>query len=124
MKSSHDRRSPRRAGGNDSFFAPKRQRKLQQLCRQVHRTLMYLIPGEMADPLLQDLSVQCVLPAPDEGRLLVRLTSRRSPSEASEILDRLERISGYLRAQVATAITRKRAPELTFHLLFQSEVKS
>jgi ribosome-binding factor A len=123
MRHNSNRRSPRVAGSASSQFEPKHQRKLQQLCRQAQRVLMYAVPGEMADPLLQDLCVEDVLPAPDDGRLLVRLRTRQSPAQAAEIMEHLQRLSGYLRAQVAAGITRKRAPELTFHLLFETEVK-
>ena len=83
---------------------------------------MYVIPGEVADPLLQDLSVQAVYPAPDASRLMVVLTTTR-PAEAAEILERLEQIRGRLRAEAAAAVNRKRAPELTFQLTLAREVK-
>ena len=118
-----DRRRPRGAGGGSSGFDRKHERKVQQLCRQAQRALMYAVPGEMADPLLQELSVEEVLPAPDAGRLLVRVRSPRGPAEAGEILARLSRVEGYLRAQVAMAVTRKRAPDLSFQLAFSGEVR-
>jgi ribosome-binding factor A len=83
---------------------------------------MYVIPGEMRDPVLQGLSVEEVLPAPDAGRLMVRLRSAGGVDEMGEILERLAVVEPYLRAQVAAAITRKRAPELTFALMFGREV--
>ncbi len=122
MKSHGGRRRPRSAGGGSSGFESKHRRKLDQLCRQVCRALMYAIPGEMRDPVLQGLSVEEVLPAPDAGRLLVRLRSTGTPAELGLILERLEVVEPYLRAQVAAAITRKRAPELTFALAFGPEV--
>jgi len=122
MSSHGDRRGPRRVGGGASCFDSKHRRKLDQLCRQVCRALMYAIPGEMGDPVLQGLSVEEVLPAPDAGRLLVRLRHEGRPEQMAEILGRLEVVEPYLRAQVAAAITRKRAPELTFALAFGREV--
>ena len=83
---------------------------------------MYVIPGEMADPLLQDLAVEAVHPAPDATRLLVVLTARRPAVEALEILERLEQVRGHLRAEVAAAVNRKRAPELAFQLSLPREV--
>lgn len=122
MKSHGMRHRPRGAGGGGSGFEAKHRRKLEQLCRQVCRALMYAIPGEMRDPVLQGLSVEEVLPAPDAGRLMVRLRSAGGPEEMGEILERLAVVEPYLRAQVAAAITRKRAPELTFALAFGREV--
>ena len=107
-------RRARRQDGLD--FDPKHARKLQQLCRQVERALSYVLPGQMRDPLLADVMVESVSGAPDASRLLVQLTTSRPPEEAPQILERLERVRGYLRGEVATAITRKRAPELLFHL--------
>jgi ribosome-binding factor A len=83
---------------------------------------MYVIPGEMADPLLQDLAVEAVHPAPDATRLLVVLTATRPAVEASEIFERLEQVRGHLRAEVAAAVNRKRAPELAFQLSLAREV--
>jgi ribosome-binding factor A len=96
--------------------------KLQQLCRQVQRTLSLMVPGELADPVLQDLAVMEVLPAPDASRLLVRLATRAAAADVPHILERLERVRGRLRSEVAAAVTRKRAPELMFLLCRESEV--
>jgi ribosome-binding factor A len=83
---------------------------------------MYAIPGDMKDPVLQELTVEEVVPAPDAGRLLVRLRSGGSAEETGLILERLAVVVPYLRAQVAAGITRKRAPELSFALMFGREV--
>lgn len=99
----------------------KTDRKLQQLCRQVERALSYVVPGELADPALADLSVASVRPGPDASRLMVWLRTSRPIADAPLILERLERARGKLRSEVAAAVTRKRAPELAFHLLFAEE---
>jgi ribosome-binding factor A len=121
---SHDHRSRSRRARGSSELDSKHQRKLQQLCRQAYRALLYAVPGDMADPLLQELSVEEVLPAPDASRLLVRLSCPRNRAEVPRILEQLARVEGYLRAQVAASITRKRAPELSFHLVFRGEVEA
>lgn len=55
-------------------------------------------------------------PAPDAGRLLATVapgpTARRAG--LGGILERLDRAAGRLRAEVAEAVVRKRAPELAF----------
>lgn len=91
----------------------KQEQKAMQLCRQVQRVLNLTLAGECGDDLLRDLYVAEVLPAPDAGHLLVRVVV---PDGAGmvEVLQRLERVSAKLRAEVARAITRKRAPELSF----------
>src|SRR5687768_1969741 len=59
--------------------SPRRDYKTQQLCRQVSRALSLALAGECADPMLQDLVVHSVLPAPNASRLLVNvyLSTRR-----------------------------------------------
>lgn len=121
FRSNSDARRRRRA--NDfSQSEMKHERKVQQLCRQVERALAYVVPGGLADPVLQDLSVAAVRPAPDASRLMIWFRTGQPVTELPQILERLERVRGLLRSEVAAAITRKRAPELAFHLLFSGEV--
>ena len=76
------------------------------------------------DEALLDISVERVEPAPDASRLLVMLRqASRSAHTRAEIQTALERVRGKLRADVARAITRKRAPELAFALLGPAEVR-
>jgi ribosome-binding factor A len=89
--------------------------KTAALCKQVARALALALAGECADPLLQSLQVDEVLPAPNAGRLLVRL---RAPNASPlEILPRLEHVRGLLRASIAASIARKRTPELLFAII-------
>jgi ribosome-binding factor A len=121
FRSKSDARRSRRAP-EFSQSAVKSERKVQQLCRQVERALAYVVPGALADPVLQDLSVAAVRPAPDASRLMIWLRTGQPVTEMPQILERLERVRGLLRSEVAAAVTRKRAPELAFHLLFSGEV--
>lgn len=121
-RSKSDARRDRRAHESSKSNA-KRGQKLHQLCRQVERALAYVVPGGLADPFLQDLSVVAVRPGPDASRLMVWLRTSRPLSEAQAILERLEAVRARLRSDVAAAVTRKRAPELAFHLLFGQEVE-
>lgn len=97
---------------------PKRKtdRKARQLCSQVADTLSYVLGGECDDDVLRNLLVVAVDPAPDSSQLAV--TVRQDPPvgaiSPSEVLARLTAASGKLRAAVAAAITRKRAPKLLF----------
>jgi ribosome-binding factor A len=93
--------------------------KARQLCQQVLEVLDGLLAGQSSDPFLQDLAVVDVEPAPDASRLLVTVTPRAPdiPPDPALFLASLGRASGWLRAEVAVAITRKRAPLLAFRVV-------
>lgn len=95
------------------------QRKVQQLCRQVEERLGLVLAGEIDDPALQDLYVMDVSPEPGSGRLIVRLA--RAPGTAntptSALLPRLDALRSFFREEVASAIHRKRTPDLVFQIL-------
>jgi ribosome-binding factor A len=97
----------------------KPRHKARQLCQQVLEVLDGLLAGHSGDELLQELAVVDVEPAPDATRLLVTVTPRPSgiPHDPSLFLASLGRASGWLRAEVAAAITRKRAPLLAFRVV-------
>jgi ribosome-binding factor A len=102
-------------------------RKASQLCRQVAVTLDEVFP-DCGDPALQGLRVASVVPFPDTSRLLVSVT--RADGRAGEVnvpapvLEHLQRAGGYLRCEVAAAITRKRAPSLFFRVAEPAPVES
>jgi ribosome-binding factor A len=99
-------------------------RKALQLCAQVAQTLRAVLAGEVGDNLLRELQVESVTPAPNSARLLVTL-SLPTPGAAApvaEVLTRLHRAQGLLRREVAAAVNRRRAPELTFRLLGPSDL--
>jgi ribosome-binding factor A len=88
-------------------------RKGQQLCSQVADILRSVFAG-CADPILQQLTVVSVQPAPHTGRLLV-LVSATDTSETVKAA--LVRAVGFLRAEVAAAVSRRNVPELVFEVL-------
>jgi ribosome-binding factor A len=102
-------------GGASDRLSSGRQgeRKARQFCRQVQRALNLALADRHADDGLNELFVEDVLPAPDCGHLLVRVII---PPERSvrDALRALRRDVPRLRSEVAMAITRKRAPELSF----------
>ena len=124
--------SPRRGRGrfgNENFFGGpirpvfgedgrdrKPDYKTLALCKQVRRAVALALSGEVADPILQELIVDEVLPAPHASRLLVRvmLRGREGGPTVVEVLERLAMVEGLLRARVGEAIVRKRTPELGF----------
>ncbi len=90
-------------------------RKGQQLCAQVKRALHGALAG-CADAVLQGLDVVSVEPAPHTGRLRVLLTPAEGiPREAVQAV--LVRAAGFLRAEVASAVSRRYAPELVFEVM-------
>jgi ribosome-binding factor A len=96
-------------------------RKTRQLCRQVERTLNYVLAGECDDDLLRDFTVIAVEPAPDAARLLVTVSPNLPGAyQIAEVLEHLQAASPMLRSLVAASIHRKRAPELTFRVVLQA----
>jgi ribosome-binding factor A len=82
---------------------------VRRLCSQVREALTYAL-ADCADPVLQSLFVAGVMPAPDATRLAVLLCG----DEAARA--KLALAAPRLRAEVAHAIHRKRAPELVFRV--------
>jgi ribosome-binding factor A len=89
------------------------ERKARQLCRQVQRALNLALADRSGDDALNDLFVEEVSPAPDCGHLLVHVVIP-GDRPITEALGALRRDAPRLRSEVAMAITRKRAPELSF----------
>jgi ribosome-binding factor A len=89
------------------------QRKARQFCRQVQRALnLALADGNGGDDL-NGLFVEDVSPSPDCGRLLVHVLIPAG-RPAADAISAFRRDAPRLRAEVARAISRKRAPELAF----------
>jgi ribosome-binding factor A len=106
------------------FFKPatlarKENHKAKQICRQAAEVLDLTFAGEACDNLFTDLRVVWVVPAPDSSRLLVTVYADVPPEEfdAAQIQDRLTACKGRLRAAVAAAVTRRRAPDLAFNVI-------
>lgn len=97
----------------------KRDRKTDQLCRQVFETLSLVLSGELDDERLHNLQLLSVAPAPDASQLLVLLgcDPQCSIDTMNQLQVRLQAVSGRLRCEVATAITRKRAPKLLLQVV-------
>ena len=89
------------------------ERKARQFCRQVQRALNLALADRHADGGLSDLFVEDVSAAPDCGHLLVHVVIPTDRS-VNEALSALRQDAPRLRSEVAMAITRKRAPELSF----------
>ena len=104
----------------------KPDRKAQQLCRQVAETIDQILAGELGDAALGNLRVSGVVPAPDALRLLVTLVavSDDVPFDQLATEQRLAAVTGLLRTAVAAAITRRKAPNLSFVVIGPNDVAS
>ena len=79
-----------------------------------------VLTGECGDSVLQSLVVDEVFPAPHATRLLVRVMLRthgEGGPTVIDVLERLARVEGLLRARIGEGIVRKRTPELTFEVI-------
>jgi ribosome-binding factor A len=89
------------------------EHKARQLCRQAQRALNLALAERGSDPVLEQLYVDEVTPAPGCGHLLVHFVAPAG-WPLPDMLASLRREAPRLRAQVARAISRKHAPELSF----------
>jgi ribosome-binding factor A len=88
-----------------------------QLCSQVAETL-HLILLDSEDDDLRDLMLLEVLPLAGAGTLLVRVSYPvRKPDDLARVQHKLADAGKALRAEVAAAITRRRAPDLAFQVI-------
>ncbi len=94
----------------------KCDRKLDQLCRQVEQNLQLVFPGANVPG---DARIAGVEPAPNAGRMRVTV-SVCVGCDLAQVSDALDRCKGYLRTEVAQAISRRRAPELVFTVVTDS----
>jgi ribosome-binding factor A len=85
-----------------------------QVCRQVFDALSYAL-AELEDPVISALSLVSVVPAPNASRVQVNFVAR-TPIDLGEARARLAALAPSLRGEVAAEVTRKRVPELAFHI--------
>jgi len=100
-------------------FGGKPDYKTAALCKQVRRSVAMTLAGECGDEVLQSLIVDDVLPAPNAGRLLVRVILRSGDPTLTTIavMERLAKVQGLLRGRIGEVIVRKRTPELSFEVM-------
>jgi ribosome-binding factor A len=115
---SHDDVDPR------SFFDSNprdrtRDKKTRMLCSQVADCLQLVLESGVSDEDLQDLWLAGVEPFPDAGTLRVTVNVDDA-RQVERVTAALARASGYLRSEVASAICRKRAPQLVFRVVVEA----
>ena len=92
--------------------------KALRLCGQVLEILSLQLAAE-ADDILNDLEVVGVEPVSNTKQLLVTVRPSGNSADPSRILEALGRASSRLRCEVASAITRRRAPLLTYRVVIE-----
>ncbi len=86
-----------------------------RICRQVFDALTYAL-AEIDDPVIDELAIAAVTPAPSAARVEVTLVPSRYDLDIDEALARLAEHVDDLREEVAHEITRRRVPELAFRI--------
>jgi ribosome-binding factor A len=86
-----------------------------QVCRQVADAVSWFL-AEVDDPVLAELSVVQVVPAPSAARVLVTLVGGVADVDPDDALVRLRLVSEDLREEIAAEVHRRRAPELAFRI--------
>ncbi|NVB43234.1 hypothetical protein G6O69_35750 [Pseudenhygromyxa sp. WMMC2535] len=118
MSRNHRRGDRRSSASSSSTFnsSAATERKIRQLCRQVHERVDLVLAGELDDPILDGLWVAEVEPEPGSTAILVTLIVPND-ADIAEVRAHLDAVHGHLRSEVAAAIHRKRTPHLRFALL-------
>ncbi len=100
-------------------------RKTRQLCKEIKQTIALTLAGEMNEPILANLEVIQVDPISGSRDFMVILAwnGHKDYFEPKEIALTLQKVSGFLRSEIAHSINRKRVPELSFRLLAPGEVR-
>lgn len=98
----------------------KSRHKDLQLCRQVFDALTYAL-AELDDPLIDQLVLASVVPAPTSARMLVTVIPSRDDLDVDAAQAALRDVLDELREEVAAEITRKRVPELVFRIGYRDE---
>jgi hypothetical protein len=93
----------------------RRHHKDLMLCRQVFDALTYAL-AELDDPMIDELALASVVPAPSSSRVLITLVPTRDDIDPDVALDRVRELADELREEVAAEVTRKRVPELVFRI--------
>src|SRR5262249_24712217 len=86
-----------------------------QVCRQVFDALSYAL-AELDDPVIDELVLVSVTPAPSATRVQVNLMPAHTGVDRQDALARLAAVAGELPEEVAAESARVRVRELVFHV--------
>lgn len=85
------------------------------MCRQVFDALTYAL-AELDDPMIDELVLTSVMPAPSAARVQVTLVPSHDGVDSEAALARLRDVAADLREDVAAEVSRARVPELVFRI--------
>lgn len=109
----------------DIYFSdrqdPTQQRKTDQLRVAIRRALTAALDCDVDDPLLEDLHVQDVLAEP--GGVFVAVFSTSKPERIDLLQARLREAAPVFRSALATGLTRKRLPQVTFYVVPEAQAE-
>ena len=91
------------------------------MCRQVLDALTYAL-AELDDRVIDELVLVSVTPAPNASRVQVNLAPAHAGVDREAARARLAQVAADLREEVAAELTRKRVPELVFHVAHGGEL--
>jgi hypothetical protein len=88
-----------------------------QVCRQVFDALSLAL-AEVDDPVIEQLALISVEPAPSAARVLVTFAvpAAWSVGDVDGAMERIRELGPELREEVAAEVHRRRAPELVFRI--------
>lgn len=111
---------PRLASRSSDSRRRGQDRKTGQLCQQVAHVLDAVLSGEAHDDDLRNLSVISVEPAPHTGRLLVTVEpwGQDEPPVFDVLVEKLRRVTPWLRSELAASISRRKTPDLVFQIVW------
>ena len=99
---------------SESRGRPRGHKDLQ-VCRQVADAVSLFL-ADVDDPVLAELAVVEVVPAPTAVRVLVTLVPVRDGVDTTDALARLGALADELREEIAGEVNRRRAPEIGFRI--------
>lgn len=113
--SEDDGQDPRKLSESKTTRKSNDEYRHERLCRQVARTLELVLPESLAEPI-RDLKIDRVVRGRNTSVLKVKIAEPKwaDRSQQTELMDLVKSQEGWLRSEVAAAITRKRVPRLSF----------
>ena len=110
-----DGRDPREVYGTKIDRTKNDEYRHQRLCQQVARTLALVLPESKVE-LVRELKIDGVVPRRDKAVLTVKIAvpNWEDRNQQNGLLELMKAQEGWLRSEVAAAISRKRVPRLAF----------
>jgi ribosome-binding factor A len=98
------------------------QQRLRRIADQIQRELSEVIRTELKGPRLGLITLTDVDVSPDLAHAKIFFTSLADPAERPEVVARLRRAAGFLRAALGARLALRNVPELRF--IYDESVES